>query len=63
MSNILPEGENIRRAVKWISEHLEENPDEIINKLINEATIRFDLSPKDGEFLIRFYRNKNGSEK
>ena len=62
MSTILPEGENIRRAVKWISESLNDNQDAVIQKLINEATIRFDLSPKDGEFLIRFYRDKNGTE-
>ena len=57
MSNILPEGENIRRAVKWISGRLQDNPNETVQKLINDATIRFDLSPKDGEFLIRFYKS------
>ena len=60
MSTILPEGENIRRAVKWISGQLQDNPDETVQKLINDATVRFDLSPKDGEFLVRFYRKEEG---
>jgi hypothetical protein len=62
MSNILPEGETIRRAVKWISGHLQENPDEAVQRLINKATINFDLSPKDAEFLIRFYHEKKESK-
>jgi len=60
MSTILPEGENIRRAVKWISGQLQDNPDETVQKLINDATVRFDLSPKDGEFLVRLYRKEEG---
>ena len=62
MSAILPEGEDIRRAVKWISEHLQENPDQAVQQLVNKAILRFDLSPKDAEFLIKFYSSQRGSE-
>ncbi|RJP59999.1 MAG: hypothetical protein C4549_01305 [Deltaproteobacteria bacterium] len=58
MSSILPKGEDIRRAVKWISEQLQENPDQIVQKLVNEAVLRFNLSPKDSEFLIKFYSSQ-----
>lgn len=58
MSSILPEGEDIRRAIKWISEYLQENPDQVVQKLVNEATLRFNLSPKDSEFLINFYSSQ-----
>lgn len=54
---IMPEGDAIRRAIKWISAELSENPDKPVMKLVNEAVTRFDLSPKDSEFLISFYKS------
>ena len=56
MATVIPEGEAIRRAIKWISSHLDANPDAPVQKLVNEAVSRFDLSPKDAEFLTSFYR-------
>lgn len=56
MSTIMPEGEAIRKAVKWISGVLQEDPNKSRQKLINDAVSRFDLSPKDAEFLAEFYR-------
>jgi len=56
MTQVMPKGENLRKAVKWISENLKDNSDQPLQKLINEAISRFDLSPKDAEFLINFYR-------
>ena len=56
VTNIMPEGEGIRRAVKWVSSERTENPDKSVQALINEAVLRFDLSPKDAEFLGRFCR-------
>jgi hypothetical protein len=59
MTTIMPEGENIRKAVKWISGELQENPNKSLQKLVNDAVLRFDLSPKDAEFLTSFYRKDN----
>ncbi len=56
MMQIMPKGENVRKAVKWISENLKENPDQSVQKLINDAVLRFDLSPGDSELVINFYR-------
>lgn len=56
MHDLLPEGEDLRRAVQWISSHLVEDPDCPIMPLVNEATFKFDLSPMDAEFLIGMYR-------
>ena len=56
MTNVMPEGDAIRKAVKWISAELEEGPEKSLQKLVNEAVQRFDLSPKEAEFLIGFYR-------
>ncbi|HVO67399.1 MAG TPA: hypothetical protein VMT12_13065 [Syntrophales bacterium] len=55
MTTIMPEGESIRKAVKWISGELQDDPNKPIKKLINNAVLRFDLSPKDAEFLTEFY--------
>jgi hypothetical protein len=56
MNDILPEGEDLRRAVKWISGRLQETPDGPVLSFVNEAVFKFDLSPKDGDFLIGFFR-------
>ena len=52
--SILPEGEQLRRAVKWISDERLENPGKSLSRLITEACLKFDLPPKDGETLMRF---------
>lgn len=52
----MPEGDAIRKALKWISAELTEHPEKPVQKLVSEAITRFDLSPKDSEFLIGFYR-------
>lgn len=55
----LPEGEILRRAIQWINEQQELIPKPTLIDLIEEAGKRFDLSPKDSDFLIRFFTGKN----
>ncbi|HOV87060.1 MAG TPA: hypothetical protein PLM79_11905 [Syntrophobacteraceae bacterium] len=55
MATVMPEGEAIRKAIKWISEELKEHPEKTPTQLVGEATLRFDLSPKEGDFLLGFY--------
>jgi hypothetical protein len=57
MITIQPVGEAIRRAVKWISGELQENPNRSYQKLVNDAVSRFDLSPIETEFLKEFYHS------
>ena len=52
----MPEGDAIRKAVKWISDELKEDPKKPLQKLVNNASMRFNLSPKETEFLTEFYR-------
>jgi hypothetical protein len=54
---VIPEGENIQKAIKWISVNFEEDQNQIISTLIDKAVFKFDLSPKDTEFLFGFFRN------
>lgn len=48
---IQPAGEKLRRAVCWVSECLQEYPNQERKALIREAETRFDLSPAECEFL------------
>ena len=61
MSTIMPEGEKLRNAVKWISEKRKENPGANVAKLVDDAGLQFDLSPKDTQFLVRFVRDDTSS--
>jgi hypothetical protein len=56
MSQILPEGEAIRKAVKWIDERRQEEGPGPLYKLLEEASLKFNLSPSDSEFLQRFFK-------
>lgn len=56
MTTVMPHGEKVRRAVKWISEYLKEDPERPLQKLINEAILQFDLSPGEAEGLVNFYK-------
>jgi hypothetical protein len=58
MTTIIPEGEAIRLAVKWISEKCCENPGSGARKWVNEAGIRFNLSPKEEEYLYHICKEQ-----
>ncbi len=57
MHTIIPDSEQLKRAVKWISEQLKEDENKSKQGLINEAISRFDLNPKQSMFLLSFYKN------
>ena len=59
MTSIKPQGEKLRNAVKFVSEKRKENPDISLSKLVDEASLQFDLSPKDSEFLARFVKEES----
>ena len=59
MSAIEPPGEHLRKAVRWISEECREEGGKTIRVLIEEACLRFNLSPMDEEFLISFFKKKD----
>jgi len=59
--SIQPEGEALRKAVKWVSDCRLETPGINLMKLVDDACLRFDLSAKDSEFLIRFVKKEKES--
>ncbi|MBA3031109.1 MAG: hypothetical protein FP816_20165 [Desulfobacteraceae bacterium] len=58
MTTIMPEGDAIRNAVQWISEKRQIDPKSSIQKLMDEAGLKFNLSPREQEFLSRFCREQ-----
>lgn len=58
MATIVPEHDEIKKAIKWVSETLQQNPDQPVHTLIEKAVFEFDLSPLDAEFLMRFFQNR-----
>lgn len=54
MTTIMPKGEDIRKAVQWLSEMRQSEPDTEPLKLVEQACIKFNLSPVDAEYLAKW---------
>jgi len=52
----MPKGEKLRRAVRWISERRREEGQASAGVLVGDAALRFDLSPRESEFLLELLR-------
>jgi len=50
---VWPRGEALRCAVRWIGETGDHSP-----HAVEEAARRFDLSPIDEEFLLRYFAER-----
>jgi hypothetical protein len=57
MTTVQPEGEDIRKAIKWISETRQIQPALSRAKLVEEACLKFNLSPTEAEYLTRFMKS------
>lgn len=51
--DVLPVGESLRRAAQWISDRRREAPELPLYKVVDEASVRFDLSPSEAQFLVQ----------
>lgn len=49
---IVPSSDGLKSALRWLSERRQEDPSAPRGKLIDEAALRFDLSPVEVEFLL-----------
>ena len=61
MSELLPRGEALRKAVRFVSQKRVDDPSGSLSVWIDEATIRFDLNPAQSEWLGRFLRDASTS--
>lgn len=48
----------LERAIRWVADQRRERPDAKPLALVDEAAQRFDLSPRDAEFLLDFARGR-----
>ncbi|CAK8719513.1 Nif11 domain-containing protein [Candidatus Electrothrix laxa] len=42
---------NLQKAVQWIGRFAQDHPGKQRNQVINDAQLRFDLTPAESEFL------------
>ena len=55
MSSILPAGELIRKAAAFVAESRKEQPERSLESILDEAGMRFNLTPLDSEALYRLF--------
>jgi hypothetical protein len=56
---IIPSGEGLKNALRWLSERRQSDPAAARGKLIDEAALRFDLSPMEVEFLLTRWKGES----
>lgn len=54
-TTIHPPGDKMQKAIKDFSQQLEEKPAMDRRKLLEKVVIKFDLSPKECDFLERHF--------
>ncbi len=54
MSTIMPDDKKLQDALKWISEGRGEKD---IKDLIQEASLRFNLNPKEEKYLFHLFKD------
>jgi hypothetical protein len=59
--SIQPEGEQLRNAVKYISEQRKDGKGGSDSQLVSQAALKFNLSPKEEEYLHRFLKEGRAS--
>lgn len=51
-AGMVPEGEGLRRALRWLDDRVKDDPRAPRAKLVSEASVQFDLTPVEEEFLL-----------
>ncbi len=55
MSQLLPDGELVRRAAEHVAQERKEHPTRSLADIVDEAGMRFNLSPLETEALLRLF--------
>ncbi len=50
---LAPQGESMRQALLWIDQRRREEPSLRLINLLDEASLRYDLSPLEADYLWR----------
>ncbi len=48
----------LKKAIQWISDRRREDPAVNLSRLIDEASLKFELSPLQADFLYRHFTEK-----
>ncbi len=49
---VVPHGEGLRRALRWLDDRVRDEPGANRSRLVAEAAVRFDLTPMEEDFLL-----------
>ena len=60
MSGIVSQGELIRRAAAFVAEERKDKPDRSLSSILDEAGMRFNLTPLDSQALERLFSTDEG---
>jgi hypothetical protein len=60
MTTIQPEGEKLRKAVRWIAEEEKAGSAKTRQQLIEAACLKFNLTPMEAEYLTRSFKDITG---
>ena len=60
MATVMHQEELVRRALKYISDRKQTCPTASFDSLLDEASMRFNLSPRDQESLQRLFAEQTG---
>ena len=58
MTTIMPQGELVRKAAAYLAEHRALHPSKSLSTLLDEAGMRFNLTPLDAAALERLFRDE-----
>lgn len=61
MPTIMPKSELVRRAFAYLQEQRKAHPAQSLSSLLDEAGMRFNLTPLDAESLERLFRSEQNS--
>lgn len=61
MNTVMPQSALLKKAAAFISESKAEKPEKNLADIIDEAAMRFNLSPLDSEALARLF-SESGSD-
>ena len=57
MTTIMPQSELMKKAVAYVADHLASGEAGSLPRAVEDASRRFNLGPKEAEFLIEFFQD------
>lgn len=57
MTTVISQNELVRRAAAFVAEEHREHPEKALHTILDEAGMRFNLTPLDSEALLRLFRH------